>query len=251
MAVLQEFAALDIREPAGRFDESLGSLLDLSGRVTLSKMLDNLSSTTAKPAQQTPSVIEKAFFREREALLRFIAQGFASGAGGTKTKNRLPSAAEYHAHLRFSGVYGKTRSAFPENHQAAFEPFGRFYLDRQTRIAARIEGLQDRIRDAMCGLSPALARLATLDRGIQSALTNRSIGVFDGISMLLASDFRRQLEAHWHELPDEPVARDLANWMATGGWICGFTVKMRDLLLAELDTRLQPVLGLIESTNTR
>ena len=40
---------------------------------------------------------------------------------------------------------------------------------------------------------------------------------------------------------------DLEPWLASGGWIVEFCSEMRELLLAELEVRLRPVIGLVES----
>jgi hypothetical protein len=64
---------------------------------------------------------------------------------------------------------------------------------------------------------------------------------------LLEQHFCHLLLTHWQTLPESPAAADLAPWMDSGGWIKTFYGQMQELLLAELEIRLQPVLGLIES----
>jgi hypothetical protein len=55
------------------------------------------------------------------------------------------------------------------------------------------------------------------------------------------------LQTHWQTLSGNPEPDDLTPWMFPGGWLASFCGRMRELLLAELEIRLQPVLGLIES----
>ena len=62
-----------------------------------------------------------------------------------------------------------------------------------------------------------------------------------------SSAFNRLLRTHWQTLPEDSDAADLDVWMAPGGWIALFCSRMQELLMAELELRLQPVVGLIES----
>jgi hypothetical protein len=45
-----------------------------------------------------------------------------------------------------------------------------------------------------------------------------------------------------NEQPDDP-----ALWMQPGGWLANFCRELQGVLLAELDLRLQPTVGLIEA----
>jgi len=47
--------------------------------------------------------------------------------------------------------------------------------------------------------------------------------------------------------PQEEAQR----WLAPGGWLHGFQQDMRQMLLAELQTRLAPVQGLIEAAGAQ
>jgi Protein of unknown function (DUF3348) len=40
---------------------------------------------------------------------------------------------------------------------------------------------------------------------------------------------------------------DFEKWIKPGGWLSAFCIEMRELLLAELEVRLQPVVGMINA----
>jgi hypothetical protein len=52
---------------------------------------------------------------------------------------------------------------------------------------------------------------------------------------------------HARRRADNEQADDPALWMQPGGWLAGFRKELQDALLAELDVRLQPTVGLIEA----
>lgn len=96
-------------------------------------------------------------------------------------------------------------------------------------------------------LSPESARLSRIDEALFESLADAGSDAFAVIPKLLGKRFEHLFDAHLPEIPENPGVRDFNQWMTSGGWISGFCMDMRELLLAELEVRIQPVTGLIDA----
>lgn len=243
--LLSELNGSGIEVSRSPFSERFGQLVDLPGSLTLSAMLGELSAVTFKPSRISTKAIKEEFLRERMELVRFIAKSFVPSS--ERTRDKLPSPVQYHSHCKLTGVYAATRSESPKNRVAAYEPYRKFYVTRQGDLAIKIQHFQSHIGDAISGLSPELAQLSALNTGLGDVLSVRTRELFTVVPTLLGRRFGRLLDEHWQELPNKPAADDIAQWMKSDGWISKFCGEMRELLLAEIEVRLQPVLGMIDS----
>ena len=71
--------------------------------------------------------------------------------------------------------------------------------------------------------------------------------MFNVIPKLLEQRFHLLLKTHKENVDDNND--ELENWLAPDGWLELFYQDLRELLLAEFDVRLQPILGLLEALN--
>jgi hypothetical protein len=225
--------------------DRFGDLLSLHDCVNLSEMLAEFSAIPFEPTRTSIEAIKDEFIRGHAALVDFIVRSFSLRAG--RARGKLPTPEAYHSHCRLTQVYATTGSGLSKNHTAAYEPYRKFYLGRQETLAIKIYHLRSRMAEAITGGSPQLAQLASLDKGVGDALAVQSQQILAMIPNLLGRRFKRLLDAHWHELPSGPAVSDLEPWMKSGGWISKFCAEMQEMLLAELEIRLLPVLGLIEA----
>lgn len=95
--------------------------------------------------------------------------------------------------------------------------------------------------------SPALRQLVALDAVMEQMLGAREQKLWTSVPVYL----ERRLE-HWRQHHQQTVATqagedDPIRWRQAGGWIADFQRDMRDMMLAELHQRLQPILGLMEA----
>ena len=102
----------------------------------------------------------------------------------------------------------------------------------QQAMEERIEPLRQRLRAQLAGTSPDGARLAAVDAVMEQVLAQREQLLLHGIST-------QRLERRFESL--KPQGEDIA----AGPWLETFRQDMHAVLLAELDTRLQPVEGLL------
>lgn len=106
------------------------------------------------------------------------------------------------------------------------------YQDQQRRLEMSVDALREHVRQTLAKGPPRLAQLAALD-----AVLGEMLG---GREQRLLSNVPAFLKLRFTELRRQPLTAE-NNWLAT------FNTELEQTLLAELDHRLQPVAGMIES----
>ncbi len=116
----------------------------------------------------------------------------------------------------------------------------------QRQFDARLQHLRSQVRAQLAKGSTVLRQLATLDAVMAQ--------MFEAQEKRLWATLLAQLERrfnYWSAQRSQPVTAsepdDVQRWSAPGGWLHSFEQDFRALLQAELQTRLQPVLGLVEA----
>ncbi|SDI47579.1 DUF3348 domain-containing protein [Variovorax sp. OV700] len=129
---------------------------------------------------------------------------------------------------------------------ADFAPFRRRYLALQQAMEAGIGPLRGRLRTTLAARSPAMARLAAVDVVMEQVLAAREHSLLAGVPALLEKHFNRLsgngASSTTAESSGEPQA---------GEWLHVFRKDMKNVLLAELDFRFQPIEGLLEALRMR
>ncbi len=123
-------------------------------------------------------------------------------------------------------LWPRVREGDPE---LQFERIQRFYLSHQREQDLALRVVRSSAREALSGCTPALKKLAVLDRALEDTL-------WDHTTRFLAM-VPRLLERRFDHLQAE----------GRTGWLHQLRKDIQSLLLAELDLRLQPVLGLVEA----
>jgi hypothetical protein len=145
----------------------------------------------------------------------------------------------------------------PTEQLSRFEPYHRFYAAHQREFESRVRPLQLVVRDAIRGLSPEMMQLVALDEGVGDALsvhTRKYLAVIPQLlakrfDLLLAESQQGDAAAHRDGQEDRADEALLKTWTASSGWLGRFYQEMQGLLLAELELRLLPILGLVEAAN--
>ena len=229
---LSDLALLNVAEPGSAFAEQLSAWLNLHDAIALRSVLSvsvSAASTAAPPVDPTNLGDELA--RLRATLTHAIT--VADGASGNKRRIDLPP-----------DSHGMSDSA-----AAAFEPYRRYYLAHQRDMDTSIGVLRIRARDVLTKTSRALAKLAALDGVFDATLTEREGRLLSKIPALLEKRFDQLRKAHQQALADVAPAVTGAQSITPGSWVKHFCRDMQAVLLAELDVRLQPTLGLVEAYN--
>lgn len=110
-----------------------------------------------------------------------------------------------------------------------FAPHHQRYLDQQRRMEMAIDALRGHVRQTLAAASPRLAQLAALDATLEPMFGAREQRLLAGVPAFLKAHLAQLHQAQPEEWP--PL----------------FEQAFQQTLLAELDLRLQPVLGMIEA----
>lgn len=240
--LIRFLADLSIADPAESkqaFAERLGQWLDFSDAITLHASHNAAAaavSSTATPGLRsaTPDAIADELARTRSALASAISKNCSPEGGEARLKLPVPR-------------LGPEPSAETIELAAAYEPFHRFYIAQQRDLELNLRPLRIRARDALAKASPALRQLAALDLALDEILLVRERKLLATVPLLLEKRFERLRQAHRQTLAATQQADNPAGWMQAGGWLAVFCTELQSVLLAELDVRLQPSIGLIEA----
>ncbi len=120
----------------------------------------------------------------------------------------------------------------------AFEPYRRYYLAHQRNIDAGVAPWRARVRAVLHKASSALQQLAALDAAFETILSERESKLLAKIPALLQKRFVSLLQ---NQEPGAPTAP------TDNAWQIRFGQDLQAVLVAHLDLRLQPTLGLLEA----
>jgi hypothetical protein len=144
----------------------------------------------------------------------------------------------------------------PIEPKTAFEPYRRFYAAHQRQMETSLQTLRSQVRGQLSKGAPSLQQLATLDVAFENILSEREALLLAKVAKLHEKRFAQALKKHIQHLSNlqaEATAEGAEAPSATAvsplPWLLPLRQAMRSALLAELDTRLQPVLGLVEAFN--
>ena len=127
---------------------------------------------------------------------------------------------------------------------ADFQAYRRSHATQQRTMAARVGVLREQVRATLAQHSASLRQLAALDLLMDRVVGAQERSILSTLPGWLEQRFAQLRQRHAYALADLP-----AGAVADSGedWRAAFGQEMQALLLAELDLRLQPVLGLIEA----
>ncbi len=131
-----------------------------------------------------------------------------------------------------------------------FEPYLNAWLTLQRRVVAASRQLRDKTRKVMKDHNQNLARLAELDSAFDHAMAGYTSQCFSHIPKVLEQRFQALFPALFPALfqaQQTPSEASQETGSAPGDWLHRYCEEAQNLLLAELDVRLEPVLGLLEA----
>lgn len=211
--LLGDWSPVDAKASRQDFAERLGLWLDVSDAITLHAAHQSLPSQTVARATVADAgktwAVEDEFQRVRSALVKAIAASLAPPTAAPRAQPATPP------------VIADADATFAPHHQR--------YLDLQRQMVLRIDALRDHVRQALSRTSPALAQLALLDSVLDQMLGKREQKLLATVPALLEKRFEQLRQTQG------------------GPWLDTFGHDMHTALLAELDLRLQPVMGLVDA----
>lgn len=211
--LLARLCAMDVRATGESLSDRLGSWLDWKQSLVLSAALDDEPPPAEGDEPAFDAAEEAECARMRAALADSMMQTAAAQRGNAK--------------------------AFAADD---YTPFRQHYLGRQRAMQSATGALRGRLRDMLARHSPDMARLAEVDAAMEQALSPREQALLARVPTLLGNHFDRLCRAV-HQTSEHPPGADDA-------WRGIFRNDMRNVLLAELDVRFQPVEALLAALRT-
>jgi Protein of unknown function (DUF3348) len=207
--ILTDLAAVRGGEPGTAFAEKLGLWVDYTHAITLCAVHNASPQPDASPAAPaaTAAALAPGLGEEFAQLRAGLERAMAAG------KLPTPEPAD-----------------MPPDTSTAFEPYRRYYLTQQRDMEQKVGPLRARLREALTQASPRLAQLAALDAALDGILSEREGKLLSALAQLLKKRF-----AH------------LRQSLPPAAWLAQFGQELQTVLLAELDLRLQPAVGLLEA----
>ena len=215
--------------------EQLSTVLGIFDAVTLRSALHAIHTASAAPASAGTPVgsdhgvhVAEQVQQVRMVLVNAITAKpvTAADAGASRRRGRNPDPVPV--------------PVAPAETVADYALFRQRYLELQRQMEWMVPPLRTRVREAVAAASPTLRQLAALDAVWEQLLAAREQKLLATIPALLKHRFE-QLRTP-HPQPAEP-----ALWRQAGGWLDRFDKEQQAVLLAELDLRLEPVMGLVEA----
>lgn len=217
------------------FAEKLGQWLNLNDAIILRGALDaSAAGISAAPFGKSvfsPGSIGDEFTRIRTTLENSIIKSTLPAAG--KAVRGLPP----------------EMVDEPMDIATAYEPHRRYYLSQQRDMDVSVRTLRSNVREALSRASPSLRKLAHLDSALEGMLGEHESKLLSTVPLLLEKRFGQLFDAHQQALVENKRSDNPSTWMHPGGWMARFRKDLESVLLAELDLRLQPTVGLMEALN--
>ena len=230
---LADLAIVDAAEPGDAFAEKLGLWVHFTDAIILSALHNDSIASPPKMHLEAQSAARVAvgaeFDRIRVSLVNSITKSCSPNLGKTHIELPVP------------------KLELPIDLAAAYAPYRRFYDAHQRDMELSIQPLRFNVRAALAKASPMLKKLADLDAAFETILRDRESKLLGAVPGLLKKRFEKLFKAHQQIFIDTQQADNPACWTQAGAWLARFHNELQTLLLAELEFRLQPALGLIEA----
>lgn len=243
--------------------QKLGDWLDFRQAIALHCVLNPETNPDQQPAAPLPhlrrmapipaELLARHVDKVRAQLVESITQGAPAGSGLARIDMPAPVLEE------------------PVEIKTAFEPYRRFVAAHQRQMESTLRSLRAQLRLQLCQRTRAGQQLAALDTAFENILAEREAVLLAKTSKLLEKRFVQALKAHM-QVQAQALPAALATKTADGltdaheddidimpsatndipkadpsSWLMPLRQTIRQALLAELDTRLQPALGLLEA----
>jgi hypothetical protein len=260
---LTENALLAPARQAEDVGQKLGDWLDFRQAIALHGVLNpettsdaqtaNLPAHVQRMALIAPEALARHVDKVRAQLVESITQGAPAGSGLALIDMPAPVLDE------------------PLEIKTAFEPYRRFVVAHQRQMESTLRSLRAQLRLQLSKRASAGQQLAALDAAFENILAEREAALLAKTSKLLEKRFVQALKAHLQlqaqaqpaalatetaatadglaeapdaSMDDAPIDTSKAD---PSTWLMPLRQTIRLALLAELDTRLQPALGLLEA----
>ena len=130
-----------------------------------------------------------------------------------------------------------------------WEPYRRYLLDHQKQMSLLLARWRRQARSALLTSGGELQALARLDAVYDLALSAKEARLLATLPMRMGQLLARRVREHVPSPPDGESTT--ARSVSTPSWLTQFENDLRLSLMAELELRLQPLLGLVEAFESK
>lgn len=209
--VLADESLLDLAPADMVLAEQLALWVDFANAIQLSSLLNVPHTSGSAGKTQPASTLAQTVLQAHQNLRQTIIQGCVPKVFWAQLELLSPAPA----------VTGKT--------PAGFEPCRRYHAVLQRDIEATLQTLRQQAREALAQGPTALRKLALLDSTFEKILSERESKLLGTLPLKLEHRFKAL------QTDSETAAPER------------FIPLFQAVLLAELELRLQPILGLLEA----
>ncbi|AGW92845.1 MULTISPECIES: DUF3348 domain-containing protein [Cupriavidus] len=224
--LLARLTDADVPEPGNSLSSQLSQWLGWADAIALSAALKGSPPAVAPDAQASDSTEEERECARVHTALANAAREDGAGAGrrrGPARPSALPD---------------------PMEAQVDYAVYRQRYVTQQQSMETAIGNLRGRLRIALSGRAPGMAKLAMVDTVMERVLGAREQSLLGTVPALLEAHFQRLRQAEAAALAEAQAAGQPAP-VTAGAWLAVFRKDMQSVLLAELDLRFQPIEGLL------
>lgn len=234
---LGELGVLKSQPAEKQFGSRLGRLIDLSDSIALADTLKQVSKPVAVDEQVTGikqgERLKTDFLERRSSMVSFIVRSFSDLDTVDAEVAQAP--------------FGLPRLSDEILGDEGFKPYQRFYALHQSEMELQVGRFLALVREQIGESNSKLTRIVTLDSALFETLQSYCRKQLAQVSVLLEKRFQTLKESQIVTGKDDVQPSRAEDWLLPTGWLSVFYREMQNLLLAELDLRLQPLLGLIEA----
>jgi hypothetical protein len=220
---LSELSLVDVALSRQQFTGRLGQLIDLSDSISIAAAHRKPAASSFWLEASAAELAIAEFTRVRTTIVQSVIDSFDPASSTRRAK--LPQLPD----------------EIPDDEATVFEAYRRFYVSHQRDIDFRVQGLYRDARTSLAGHSPEMAQLCKLDAALAKILAIQTRRSFATMSKLLQRRFEVLLDNYRLQAPDQQSLPHYQNILRQ------FSAELRDILLAEVEARLLPIQGLIES----
>jgi hypothetical protein len=202
--------------PRSRLAERLARLIDLSDSIKLANTLHRIEGKSCAEEFADPSDPLERFRRAHAAMVKVVSGSLATSNSPARV------------------TLGMFVEGDADSGQEDYQPYLKLYAALQRDLEFKVKNLQADIRKILATRSPGMARLVALDTQLGESLARHSRAVFAKTPGILRQQFKHLQQA----LPDSGDA-NASNTL--------YGDLLQQTLLAEIEARLLPVLGLLEA----
>ena len=222
---------VDNAADTGDVGQRLGDWLDFRHAIALQAFLGEIDKPDAIAVQPTARVdaerLHLRFDQVRSALEQSITEGSSPAPGMPRIEQPSPELEH------------------PIDPKTAFDAFRRYSAGHQRQMEKIIRSLRAQLRSMLDKGTAPQRQLAALDTIFDNVVLQREGRLLGQIPVAFEKRFAKALKQHLKQVLQATEADERAP--RTTPWLAPLLEDLRSALLAELDLRLQPVLGLMEA----